>query len=168
MDRVFVAARLAVVLVANTVSLGGAKTALDALALDGRLESHDAAVEGFFLFGGDGVVGGAGAAADATASVVPSSNGGKGGFNIHEEFLDFAVLACGGPSDMVEHPLDNIVAVCGCGCQVVKIGVKIVSQVYARGETAGFYVEWGRVGRRDDVVDKLGGGRHSKLILSPR
>ena len=112
MDRGFVAARLAVVLVANTVSLGGAKTALDALALDGRLESRDAAVEGFFLFGGDGVVGGAGAAADATASVVPSSNGDKGGFNFREEFIDLSVLANGRPSKMVERPLDDLVTVC--------------------------------------------------------
>ena len=79
--RGFVAARLAVVLVANAMAVGGAETALDPLALDFRLELRDAAVEGFFLFGGDGGVGGAGAA-DNAAAVSFSSNGGKGRFNL--------------------------------------------------------------------------------------
>ena len=107
----FFDARLSVVLVDNA-------------ALDCQLELRDAAVEGFFLFGGDSGVGGAGAA--AAAAVISSSNGGKGGFNLRKEFLDFGVLTGGGPSKIFEHPLDDIVTVCCCGCQVVKIGVKIV------------------------------------------
>ena len=160
--RDLVASRLAVVLVANSMAVGGAEPALDPLALDGCLELRDAAVKGFFLFGGDGVVGGAGAA------VVLSSNGWKGGFNLREEFLDFAALACGGQSEMVDCPLDDIVTVCGCDRQVVEIGIAIVGQVRALGENAGFSVEWGRVGRGDDVVGKLGGGGRSERILSPR
>ena len=110
---------------------------MDPLALDCRLELRDAAVEGFFLFGGDGGVGGSGAA----ATVVLYSNGGKGGFNLREEFIDFNVLAGGGPSDMVEHPLENLVTVCCCNRQVVEMGVKIVGQVRALGENAGFSME---------------------------
>ena len=68
---------------------------------------------------------------------------------------------------MVEHPIENLVTVCCCGRQVVKMGIKIVGQVHALGENSGFSVEWGRVGCRDDVVDELRGGRRSKLILSP-
>ena len=166
--RGFVAARLAVVLVANAMAVGGAEPALDPFALDSRLELRDAAVEGFFLFGGVGVVGGAGVAAASAAAVVLSSNGGKGGFNPREEFLDFAVLARGGLSEMVERTLDDIVTVCGCGRQVVEMGVKIVGQVRALVENVCFSVEWGRISRGDNVVDELGGGRSSKLILSPR
>ena len=66
---------------------------------------------------------------------------------------------------MVERTLDDIVTLCGCVRQVVEMGVV---QVRALGGNMGFSVEWGRVGRGDNVVDKLGGGRHSKLILSPR
>ena len=99
----FVAAKLAAVLVSNDMDVGGAEPALGPLALDCRLELRDAAVEGFLLFGGDGGVVDAGAS--TTAAIVPSSNGGKGGFNLREEFLDFAVLASGGPSNMVERTL---------------------------------------------------------------
>ena len=97
---------------------------MDPLALDCRLELRDAAVEGFFLFGGVSGVGGAGAA--AAAAVFSSSNGGKSGFNLREEFLDFSVLTGGVPSKIVEHPLDDIVTVCCCSFQVVEMGVKIV------------------------------------------
>ena len=117
-------------LVSNAITVGGEEPALDSLALDGRLELRDAAVEGLFLCGGDDVAGGAGAAA---AAVVPYSNGGKGGFNLREEFLYFVVLDCVKPSKMVEHPLENIVTVCGCGRKVVEMGVKIVGQVRALG-----------------------------------
>ena len=127
------------------------------------MELRDAAVEGFFLFVGDGGVGGAGAAA---AAIVSSSNGGKGGFNLREEFLDFAVLVSGRPSRMVDRPLDDFVTVCCCGCQVDKMGVKIVGQIRALGDNAGFSVEWDRVGCGDNVVDELGGGRRSKRIIS--
>ena len=169
MARGFVTARLAVVLVANAVTVGGAEPSLDPLALDFRLELRDAAVEGLFLFGGDGGVGGSGAAAaSASAAVVSSSNGGKGGFNLREEFLDFAVLSSGGPSDMVERPLDDLITMCRHGCQVVKMGVKIVGQVCALGKNVGFSVEWGRVGLGDDVVDELGGRRRYERIISPR
>ena len=85
-----------------------------------------------------------------------------------EEFLDFAVLARGGLIKMVERTLDDIVTVCGCGRQVVEMGVKIVGQVRALVENVCFSVEWGRISRGDNVVDELGGGRSSKLILSPR
>ena len=115
-------AQLAAVIVGDAVSVGGAEPTLDPLALDGRLELRNAAVEGFFLFGGDGVVCGAGAAADA-ANVVPSSNEGKGGFNLCKEFLEFYVLDRGGPSKMVKRTLEDLVTVCGCGRQVVKIGI---------------------------------------------
>ena len=108
-------------------------------------------------------MGGAGAA----ASVVPSSNGDKGGFNIREEFLDFSVLASGRPSNMVERTVDDLVTVCHYGCQVVKMGVEIVVHICALGEKAGFSVEWGRVGFGGNVVDELGGGRRSKRILPP-
>ena len=150
-------ARLSVVLVGNAVSMGGTEPALYALALDCRFELFDAAVEGFFLFGGDGGVGGVGAAA-AAADVVPSSNGGKGGFNLCKEFLDFTVLVIGGPSRIVECPLDDLVTVCRCCCQIAKVGVKIVGKFCALRENTGFSVEWVRVGFRDDVVDELGGG----------
>ena len=127
--RGFVVTRLSVVLVCDAVSVGGSGSTLGLLALDCRFELLDAAVESFFLFGGDSGVGGAGAA--AAAAVFSSSNGGKGGFNLREEFLDFSVLTGGGPSNIVEHPLDDIVTVCCCGCQVDKMGVKIVGQVRA-------------------------------------
>ena len=117
----FVAAKLAAVLVSNDMDVGGAEPALGPLALDCRLELRDAAVEGFFLFGGDGVMGGAGAA--AAAVVVPSSNVGKGVFNLRKEFLDFSVLNYCVPSKMVKRPLDDLVTMCGCGRQVVKIGI---------------------------------------------
>ena len=162
----FFATRLSVLLVSNSMAVGGAETALVPLEIDGLLELRDAAVEGSFFFGGDGVVGGAGAA--AAAAVVPSSNGGKGGFNFREEFLDFDVLARGGPSEMVERTLDDLVTVCGCSRQFFEMGVEIVGQVRALGENTGFSVDWVRVGRGDDVVDKLGGSRCYELILSPR
>ena len=60
-----------------------------------------------------------------------------------------------GPSELVERPLDDLVSVCGGGCQVVEIGVKIVGQVHALGENAGFSVERGRFSGRDDAVDEL-------------
>ena len=123
------------------------------------------AVESLFFFVSDGGVGGDGAT--AAAAVVASSTGGKGGFNFREEFLDFAVLGIGRPSEVVEHPLDNLVTMCCCGRQVVKVGVKIVGQMCALRENAGFSVEWGRVVFVDDVVDQLGSGCRSKLILSP-
>ena len=69
---------------------------------------------------------------------------------------------------MVERTLDDIVTVCCCGCQVVEVGVEIIGQIRALGENAGFSVDWGRVGFGDDVVNKLGGGYHSKRILYPR
>ena len=162
MVRGFVSALLDVVLLANFMAVGGAEPALDPHALYNHLELHNATVKYFSLFGSDGVVGGAG-----DAVVVLSSNGGKGRFNLREEFLDFAVLARGGPRKMVKRPFDDLVTVCGCGRQVVEMGVNIVGQVSALGENAGFSVEWGRVGCRDDVVDELRGGRRSKLILSP-
>ena len=109
-------------------------------------------------------MGGTGA---ATAAVVAYPNGGKRRFNICEEFLDFAVLGICGPSEMVECPLDDLGTVCRCGRQVVEVGVEIVRQIRALGENAGFSVEWGRVGFKDDVLDHLGCGCRSKLILSP-
>ena len=147
------------------MTVGWAETALDPLALDLSLESRDAAVKGFFLFCGDC---GAGGAVSAATSVVSSSNGGKGRFNLREDFLDFNVLTGGGPSEMFERPLDDLVTLCCYGCQVVKMGVKIVGQVCSLGENAGFSMEWVRVGRGDNVVDYLGGGRQSERILSPR
>ena len=163
MARGFVNARLDVVLVANAVDVGGSEPALDPLALDFRLELRNAAVEGVFLFGSDG-----GVVAAAAAAVFLSSNRGKGGFNIRREFLEFSVLASGGPSEMVERPLNNLVTVCRCGCQVVKMGVEIAGQIIALGENAGLSVDWGRVGFGDGVVDELGGGRRSERIFSPR
>ena len=71
-------------------------------------------------------MGSAGAAAAAAA--VASSTGGKGRFNFRKEFLDFAVLVIGGPREMVEHPLENLVTMCRCGCQVVKVGFEIVGK----------------------------------------
>ena len=131
MARGFVVARLDVVLVGNSMSVGGAEPTLDPLALDCRFEFSDAAVKSFFLFGGDSFVGGTGAA--AASAVVASSNGGKGGFNLCEDFLDFAVLVIGRPSEMVKRPLDDLVTVCHCGRQVVKVGIKIVVQIRALG-----------------------------------
>ena len=165
MARGFVMAQLSVVLVGNAVSVGGVEPTLDPLALDFCFKLFDAAVESFFLFGGDGGVGVVGAAA---AAVVASSNGGKGVFNLREDFLDFAVLVISRPSDMVERPLGDIFTVCCCGCQVVEVGVKIFGQILALGENAGFSVEWGRVGFGGDVVDQLGGGCRSERIPSPR
>ena len=110
---------------------------------------------------------GASAAAATAADVVASSNGGKGGFNLREEFLDFAVLVISEPSEMVERPLDNLTTMCRCGCQVVEVGVKIVGQIHALGENTGFSIEWVRVDFGDDVVEQLGGGCHSERILSP-
>ena len=75
------------------------------------------------------------------------------------------MLDHGGPSKLVEHPLENIFLMCGCVFQVVEMGVKIVGQVRTLGENAGFYVVWGRVGCRDDAVDKLGGSCRAKRIL---
>ena len=164
MARGFVMAQLSAVLVGNAVSVGGVEPTLDPLALDFCFKLFDAAVESFFLFGGDGGVGVVGAAA---AAVVASSNGGKGVFNLREDFLDFAMLVIGRPSDMVERPLGDIFTVCCCGCQVDKMGVKIVGQIRALGDNAGFSVEWDRVGCGDNVVDELGGGRRSKRIISP-
>ena len=80
------------------------------------------AIKGLFVFGSYGGVGGVGAAAAAT-SVVSSSDGGKGGFNLHEEFLAFSVLIIGVPIDMVEHPLDNLFTLCCCSSQDVKVSV---------------------------------------------
>ena len=39
------------------MSMGGAETTFDPLVLDCRFEFFDAAVESFFLFGGDGAAG---------------------------------------------------------------------------------------------------------------
>ena len=104
----------------------------------------------------------------AAAAVVSSSNGGKGGFNLCKEFLDFAVLVIGGTSDMVERPLDDLVTVCRCGRQVVEVGVEIVGNIRALRENTGFSVEWVRVGFGDDVVDELGGVCRSEQIFYPR
>ena len=122
-----------------------------------------------FLFGSVGGVGGAGAADTAVtaANVVLSPNVGKGGFNLCEEFLDFAVLDSGGPSEMVERPLDDLVTVCRCSRQVVEMGIEIFGQVCALGENAGFSVEWSRVGLGEDVVDELGGSCRSERIPYP-
>ena len=125
----------------------------------------DVAVNSFFLFGGGGCVGGAGAAA-ATA-VVASSTGGEGGFNFREEFIDFAVLGVGGPRDMVERSLYDLVTMCCCVHQVVEVGVQIIRQIRALGENAGFSVEWGGVVFGDNVVYQLGGGYRSERILLP-
>ena len=141
--RGFAVARLAAVLVCDAVSVGGAEATLYSLALDCRFEFFDAAVKILFLFGSDGGVGRSSVV--AAAAVVASSNGGKGAFNFHEEFLDFSVLGIGGPSKMVEHPLDDIVTMCGCGCQVVEVGVEIVGKIRALGDNVGFSVEWGRI-----------------------
>ena len=97
---------------------------------------------------------------------VVSSTVGKGGFNFRDDFLDFSVLGIGGPSEIVERPLDNIFTMCRCGRQVVKVGVKIVRKICALGENASFSVEWGRVVFRDNVVDQLGGSCRSERILS--
>ena len=53
------------------------------------------------------------------------------------------MLDCGGLIEMFERPLDNLVTVCGCGCQVFDMGVEIVGQVCALGENAGFSLELG-------------------------
>ena len=58
--------------------------------IDGCLELCNEAAEGFFLFGGDGGVGGA-----VSVAIVPSSNGRKEGFNLCKDFLEFTVLASG-------------------------------------------------------------------------
>ena len=55
-------------------------------------------------------------AAAAADGVAPSSSRGKGGFELREEFLDLVGLTCGGPSDLVESPLDSLVSVRGSGC----------------------------------------------------
>ena len=81
-------------------------------------------------------MGGAGAA--AAAALVASSKGGKGVFNIREKFLDFDVLGIGGPSELVERPLDDLVTVCCCGCQVFEVGVEIFGKIRALGENTGF------------------------------
>ena len=109
-------------------------------------------------------MGGAGAA--AAAALVASSKGGKGVFNIREKFLDFDVLEIGGPSELVERPLDDLVTVCLCSCQVFEIGVEIVGQVCTLGETR--VSPWNGVGlvSGGDVVDELDGGRRSERILS--
>ena len=135
-------------------------------SLDGCFQLHDAAVEDFFLSGGNGVAAGAVAAAAADAVALYSSRG-KGGFNLREEFLDIVVLTGEGPSELVERPLEDLVPMCGGCCQVVEMGVEIVGQVRALGENAGFFVERGRVGDRDDVLYKLCGGCHAKRILPP-
>ena len=46
----FFSVRLAFVLLANTMDVGGAESALDPLALDSCLELRDAAVEGLFFW----------------------------------------------------------------------------------------------------------------------
>ena len=55
------------------------------------------------------------------------------------------MLVIGGTSKMVERPLDDLINVCRCSCQVVEVGVEIVGQIRALGENAGFSAEWGRV-----------------------
>ena len=85
-------------------------------------------------------MGGVGAAA-AAATMVLSSNGGKGGFNLRKEFLDFTVLVIGGPSEMVDCTLDDLVTMCRCSCQVVKVGLEIVGKIRALRDNAGFSVE---------------------------
>ena len=73
MAHEFVATRLAVVFVANSMAVGGPKPSLCPLAIDGRLQLRDAEVEGFFLCGAYGIAVGAVAAAAANA-VAPSSS----------------------------------------------------------------------------------------------
>ena len=69
MARIFVAERGDVVFVSDTMAVGGAKSTLDPLSLDGGLEMHDALDECFLLGGG-----GVGAYAAAAAAVVLSSS----------------------------------------------------------------------------------------------
>ena len=71
------------------------------------------------MCGSDSIVFGSGAA-PAAAAVVLSSKIVKGGFNIRKEFLDFVLLACGGPSKMVEHPLEDLVTVCAAVAKLSK------------------------------------------------
>ena len=104
----FVATQCTVLFVAHAVAVGGAKPALDPLFLDGCLQLCDAAVEGFFLYGGDGV-------AAATDADDPSSSRGKCLFKLREEFLDLVVLIGGGFGELVEIPLDDLVSVRGGG-----------------------------------------------------
>ena len=66
----FVAAQLFVAFVANAMAVDGAEPAVYPILLDGCLGLRDAAVEGLFLCGVDGVAAGAGAA----AAVFPSFN----------------------------------------------------------------------------------------------
>ena len=112
------------------MAMDGSEPALCPLLLDGCLQLSDAAVEGFFLCGRDGVAAGAvaGAAADAVAQ---SSSRGKGGFKLREEFIDLVLLTGVGSSELVERPLDDLVYMYGGGCQVVGMGVKIIGQVCA-------------------------------------
>ena len=65
------------------------------------------------------------------------------------------MLTGGGPNDLVKRLVDYLVYMCGGGCQVVKMGAEIISQVHALGENAGFSVEQVRVGGQDNAVDKL-------------
>ena len=68
------------------------------------------------------------------------------------------MLTDGGTIELVECPLDDLISVCGNGCHVFKMDVKIVGQVCALGENTVFSVERGRVGGRNDAVDELCGG----------
>ena len=110
-------------------------------------------------------MGGAGDAAVAAVAVVLSSNGGKGKFNLREKFLDFDVLTCGGPSNMVKCPLDNIITVCCCSRQVVEMGVKIICQVCALGENTGFLIRMGQVWSQVRCCGQV--GWRLSLLMNP-
>ena len=166
----FVATRCAVLFVANAMDVGGEEPTLDPLSFGGCLQSRDAAVQGFFLCGRDGVTDDAVATAVAAAAndaVALSSSRGKGGFNLCEEFLDLVLLTGGGPGELVESPLENLVSMLGGGCQVVKMDVKIFGEVRALWESAGFSAEQGRAVSRVDAMNELGGGCRTKIILPP-
>ena len=54
------------------------------------------------------------------------------------------VLTGGGPSELVGHPLEDLVSLRGGGCQVVKMGVEIVGQFCALRENT--VSLWNRAG----------------------
>ena len=76
-------------------------------------------------------------------------------------FFDIVVLGGGGLGDMAEALVDDVVALCGSGDQVVKVGVKIQGQVGTIREIREGVVvqrmDRDRVGVND--VKELGGGR---------
>ena len=110
-------------------------------------------------------MGGAGAA--AAAALVASSKGGKGVFNIREKFLDFDVLGIGGPSELVERPLDDLVTVCCCGCQVFEVGVEIFGKIRALGGEHGFLIGMGQVWLQGRCCGLVGRRLPLRKIFSP-